>query len=299
MTVGGLLVVGSTNIDLSVAVDHVPATGETVLAHDATDGLGGKGANQACAAARAGARVAFATALGADGDAALDQLRSAGVEVTHVQRVAARTGRALVTVTPDGQNTIVIVPGASSMLDPQHVAHAIGTTEASTVLAQCEIRGQVVVAAARTARRRGLRFVLNLSPATVLPVDVLADCDPVVVNETEAAALVGYAVADLDTATQAARDLARRARTVVITLGADGAVVVPEPGEPVHVAGHRVPVIDTTGAGDAFVGVLAAELASGASLIDAVRAGNAAGAAAVQVRGAQPTTLTDLEEAPL
>lgn len=284
-----LLVVGSTNVDITLHLDHRPAAGETVVARSRAIGTGGKGANQALAAARAGADSVLVSAVGEDGDRALALLDRHGVDLRHIRRVPGATGEALVLVTADGENSIVVVGGANDALDPDTVCAVLGAScvPGSVVLLQCEIPAATVAAAVRCAAGRGGRVVLNLAPPRPVSQDVLAVCDPLVVNETEAAAVSGLPVTDLDQARTAARALAGRCRSVVVTLGAAGAVVAR--GTAVdHLPGEAALVVDTTGAGDAFVGTLAARLACGDDLTAAVRAGNLAGARAVEHPGAQP-----------
>ncbi len=289
-----LVVVGSTNIDITLHLDHRPAAGETVVAAGRTVRTGGKGANQALAAARAGAASILVSAVGEDGDRALRLLARHGVDLRHVRRVPGRSGEALVLLTRDGENSIVVLPGANDDLDPETVEAALtgGGAAGAVVLLQCEIPGPTVAATARVAAGRGSRVVLNLAPPCAVPEDVLAVCDPLVVNESEAAVVSGLPVDDVPQALRTARALAARCRSVVITLGGAGAVLAT--GDDVrHVPGEQARVVDTTGAGDAFVGTLAARLACGDDLLAAVRAGNTAGARAVEHAGAQPPEPTE------
>ncbi|WP_213814432.1 ribokinase [Glaciihabitans sp. dw_435] len=287
-----LIVLGSANRDFTVVVDRHPVPGETVLGGDILSGTGGKGANQAVSAARSGVTPVFVSAVGDDstGHDLLAELTAAGVDVTHVQqRADAPTGVALITVAADGENTIVVAAGANGRLEADATSALVSSlVEPGTiVLAQLEIPLDVVTASATAASERGARIVLNLSPSQPLPTELLALCDPLVVNESEAAALVGHAVDSKDAAVDAARELSAGSRSVVITLGGDGVVLADDLGL-VHRPAQKVTVVDTTGAGDAFVGALAAALALGSDLSDAVDAGVAAGALAVQHLGAQP-----------
>lgn len=288
-----LLVLGSANIDYSVVVDRHPLPGETVLGGDVVVGTGGKGANQALAAARAGARPVFIGAVGADagGGALLDALASGGVDVTAVDRLDdAPTGVALITVARDGENSIVVAAGANGRLDPSATSELVARLagDGAVLLTQLEVPLAVVEAAAGALDRAHGRLVLNLSPSREVPDALLALCDPLVVNESEASDLAGRPVDDPTSAAAAAAALLERCRSVVITLGGEGAVFASRADQGGHLPAPRVPVIDTTGAGDAFVGALAAELARGGDLADAVESGVAAGALAVQWRGAQP-----------
>lgn len=289
-----LFVLGSANIDYSVVVDRHPLPGETILGDDVVVGTGGKGANQALAAARAGARPVFLGAVGADagGASLLDALVAGGVDVAHVERLDdAPTGVALITVARDGENSIVVAAGANGRLDAGTTARRVAELagEGGVLLAQLEVPLEVVEAAAAALEGAGGRLVLNLSPSRAVPDALLALCDPLVVNESEASDLAGTPVDDATSAAAAAAALLECCRSVVITLGGDGAVVQSRgDASSTHHPAPRVTVVDTTGAGDAFVGALAAELASGRSLAEAVETGVAAGAAAVQWRGAQP-----------
>jgi ribokinase len=294
-----LVVVGSANLDYTVVVERHPLPGETLLSTALTVGTGGKGANQAAAAARSGARPVFVGAVGTDpaGTGLLDNLSVAGVDVSHVARTtSAPTGIALITVAADGENTIVVAAGANATLDPARTAEIVAQLVApgTVVLSQLEIPLPVLVAVARTGGAHGARLVLNLSPWREIPDDLLAYADPLVVNETEAAAVWGRPIDSADdaasaenVAANAAVALLARSRSVVITLGGDGVVVADGSGV-VTLPARRVPVVDTTGAGDAFAGALAAGLAAGASLVDAVGSGIHAGSIAVQYLGAQP-----------
>jgi ribokinase len=284
MSVGKVVVVGSVNVDLVVAVERHPAPGQTVLGGDLRRTAGGKGANQAVAAARAGgADTTLVAALGHDtaAELALGSLTGAGVRTDAVQRVDVPTGTALITVSPDGENAIVVAAGANA-----HVALTATARErlaqADVVLAQLEIPLDVVRAAA-AARRPGARFVLNAAPSRPLPDDLWSQVDVLVVNEHEAADLApGAGGVEV-----AAARLAERVPTVVVTLGAEGSLVARRGQWPAAVPAPRVRAVDTTGAGDTFCGVLAAGLAAGDDVLDAVRRAGVAGALAVTRAGAQ------------
>jgi ribokinase len=283
VTAGRVVVVGSANVDLAVDVPRHPASGETILGGDLRRSPGGKGANQAVAAARAGgADTTFVGALGRD-DAVLESLRGAGVRTDVVERVDAPTGTALITVSPDGENAIVVAPGANSRARVQAV-QAERVAGADVVLAQLEIPLDTVVAAAR-ARRAGALFVLNAAPSRELPGEVWEQLDVLVVNEHEAADLaVGSSSAEPEALATA---LLARVPAVVITLGVEGSLVAVRDAGAVHVPAARVTAVDTTGAGDTYCGVLAAALAGSAGLVDAARLAGAAGALAVTRAGAQ------------
>jgi ribokinase len=282
------------NLDLLVPVARLPARGETILASGPTAKLpGGKGANQAVAAARQGALTAMVGAVGADDDGAtlLEATGGAGVDLTHVARLAdTPTGLAVITVDAAGDNTIVVAANANGALTPAAVERASATiATARVVLVQLEVPLDAVAAALALARRHGVVTVLNPAPAAALPDEVLAASDYVVPNETEAAALTGIATDSDDGATEAARRLlARGAGSVVVTLGARGALTV-DLAETRRIAAFAVTAVDATAAGDAFCGTFAAALACGAAPADALRRASAAGALACTVRGALPS----------
>lgn len=287
-----LIVLGSANTDFSVVVERHPLPGETVMGGDAVIATGGKGANQALAAARAGALPVFLGAVGADanGRALQDALGSGGVDVANLITVAdAPTGIALITVSRDGENSIVVAPGANARLTTDAVLTAVDALAGpeTVLLAQLEVPLEAVTAVAERVAAVGGRVVLNLSPSRPISAELMALCDPLVVNEAEARDAGAASIDTIDDALNAATSLADSSRSVVITLGGEGAVWANRDGNG-HLPAPRVEVVDTTGAGDAFVGALAAELAEGSDLGAAVMRGVAAGAAAVQWLGAQP-----------
>ncbi|MEU2352341.1 ribokinase [Streptomyces misionensis] len=283
-----LLVVGSANADLVIGVERRPGAGETVLGGDLSVHPGGKGANQAVAAARLGARTALLARVGDDGHGRLllDSLRSAGVDPAGVLAGGAPTGVALITVDPSGDNSIVVSPGANARLTPADVRAAEGLLRASRVVsAQLEIPLETVEEVVR-ALPSGTRFVLNPSPPRPLPAEVLAACDPLIVNEHEARVLLGGAGAGEEPEDWARGLLALGPRSVVVTLGAEGALVHDGSGA-TRVASVKVDAVDTTGAGDAFTAALAWRLGTGASLAEAAGYAARVGAAAVTKPGAQ------------
>jgi ribokinase len=286
-----LIVLGSTNRDYTVAVERPPQPGETVLGGALSVATGGKGANQAVAAARAGAKPIFLGAVGSDsvGTDILAELDRRGVDVSHVRTVNGPTGVALITVSADGENTIVVALGANATLDAADTAKTVASLadESTVLLCQLEISPAVVSAAAAEIEKVGGRFVLNLSPSRYVSPKLLGLANPLILNESEAADLANSSIdSPADAITLATRFLAN-SRSVVITLGGDGAIVADSTGVS-HSPAEHVPVIDTTGAGDAFAGALAAALVAGGTLLSAVAAGITAGAAAVQHPGAQP-----------
>lgn len=284
-----VVVLGGINMDLVVEVAALPRPGETVLGGDMRRFGGGKGANQAVAAARMRAATHLIGRVGTDdlGDALLAGLRNDGVEVRGVLRDSeAPTGVALIGVDASGNNSIIVSSGANarvSEVDLDAAQSVVG--QGGVLVANFEVPADVVmVAAARSRASRG-QVILNLAPALVPPDGLLARVDVLVVNETEGAMLAGRAGAPADLAAEL---LTRGPRSVVLTVGAEGAWVAQSDGV-VHLRGHRVQVVDSTAAGDAFIGALAAELARGARLVAACHVANAAGALAVIRSGAQPS----------
>ena len=268
-------VVGSANVDIVLPVERIPRPGETVLATGLSRGPGGKGSNQAVAAARAGAKTTFVAALGDDESGRLleDVLDRAGVDLSVIERTGTSTGTAIITVDGTGENSIVVAASANAELTLSSAARD-AVAAAAVTLAQLEIPFETVEAAARAARF----MILNAAPAAALSDELLAEIDLLVVNEHEAATVSG-----VDDKPEVLLD---RVPAVVVTLGGDGAVVLRRDTEPVRVPGIAADVVDTTGAGDTFCGVLAACLARGEDLPDAVRRANAAASLSVETRGA-------------
>lgn len=287
-----VVVVGSANADLVVTVDRHPGPGETVLGGDLHSTPGGKGANQAVAAARAGdAPTVFVGALGTDdaGEMLLASLAGAGVDTSLVARTPTPSGTAFIIVGPGGENAIVVAPGANRQVSVSpRAATRIG--RAAVVLAQLEIPVETVVAAAR-ARRPGALMVLNAAPSRELPDELWRELDVLVVNEHEAADLAGLAAEP----GALAASLLARVPAVVVTLGADGCLVAARDEAAVTIPSPVVEAVDTTGAGDTFCGVLAAGLARGEDLVAASRRAVAAAALAVTRPGAQQAVPTAAE----
>lgn len=283
----GVLVVGSINVDITVVADRVPEVGETITGTALRTGLGGKGANQAVAVARAGASSTMVGCVGSDAfaDVALDALRAAHVDVSGVRVVDGGTGVAHIRVA-DGENSIVVVPLANAELDRAQAIAAIDATTASVVLLQLEIRQEVVLAAAKRAQERGMRVVLDPAPAAALPESVWVHVTLVTPNEHEASILTGVDVVDPDSAAEAARWFIDRGVDVaIITLGQGGALFADRRGSRL-LPRHEVTAVDSTAAGDTFSGYVAAALSEGTSADAAADRAMAAAALAVTRPGA-------------
>ncbi|GIF03043.1 ribokinase [Actinoplanes siamensis] len=274
-------VVGSANMDLVGLAEHLPRPGETVLGDDFVMTPGGKGANQAIAAARAGGATTFLGAIGSDsfGVTLGSRLAATGVDTTHLRTSYGSSGVAVIMVDRAGENSILVSPGANRTfldLTEDELACVQG---ADVLLCQQEIPLATVSAALAAGRAAGTRTILNAAPARELPPGLLDQVDLLVVNETEARAISGGSASDLT----ALLPLVPR---VVLTLSGDGSRYVDRDGRDEHVPAFRVDVADTTAAGDAFCGALAVAWAEGRELLDAVRWANAAGAVCVRKVGA-------------
>jgi len=287
-----IVVVGSVNIDLVVQVPRLPKVGETLLGSDYALHHGGKGGNQATAAARAGAQVRLVAKAGIDAfaDKLIDGLAAEGIDVHAVQRVAQPSGVAFINVLPGGDNSIIVAPGANADLgaDDLEVEWFEG---ASVVMMQLEVPLEVVLEAARLGKEAGAITVLNLSPAVRLDAEQLKHFDVLLVNESEAAVQLGNDDVEAETAV---RELATQVPMAVLTVGERGAYWAGD-GRHGHVPARQAQVTDTTGAGDAFAGAFAARLSDGISLEEAVRFGVIAGGLATERSGAQ-ASMPELEE---
>lgn len=288
-----ILVLGSSNTDMIIKLDRIPRPGETILGGEFATAPGGKGANQAVGAARAGGQVMFVARVGRDifGEQAVAGFVRDGIAVDYVFRdPAAPSGVALIFVAEDGENSIAVASGANAKLSPADVKKARPAfTDASVLLMQLETPLTTVQAAAELAAQRGLRVILNPAPARPLPDELLRLVSILTPNETEAELLTGIAVKNDSSAVQAAgKLLARGVQTVILTLGARGAFIATKESSQL-VPSFKVKPVDTTAAGDIFNGALAVALAEDKSLPDAVRFANAAAALSVTMLGAQPS----------
>ena len=276
-----VVVVGAINIDLVIRLPRLPARGETVTGGTFTTTHGGKGANQSVAARRLGADVTLIGAVGDDafGREAVENLKAERVDISQVVLKRKPTGVAQIMVDDEGENVVAVAPGANSDVAATEVEAAMGEIPArnAVVVASLEVPDAAVIAAARTARRLGWRFVLNPAPAYALSTGLLASCDILTPNEHEVG-LLGMPVENI---------LQNGVQAIIITRGADGADLV-RSGRPVlHQNAFEVDVVDTTGAGDAFSATLAWALAEGRPLEDALRLAAAGGALATRSLGAR------------
>lgn len=287
-----IVVVGSSNTDMILKLDRIPRPGETILGGEFVSAAGGKGANQAVAAAKAGGAVTFVARVGQDmfGEQALAGFVAAGINVDHVQKDKTPSGVALIFVAKDGENSIGVGGGANAKLSPADVKKAKAAfASASTVIMQLETPLETVQAAADLGHSKGATIILNPAPAQKLPDALLKKVSILTPNETEAELLTGIKVTDDASCAKAADALLRKGvETVIITLGSRGSYVATRESKQL-VGGFKVKPVDTTAAGDTFNGALGVALAEGKSLVEAVRFANAAGAISVTRMGAQPS----------
>jgi ribokinase len=291
-----ITVFGSINVDLVCRVRKSPLPGETVLGSDYALIPGGKGANQALAARRAGAKVRMVGAIGDDdiGKVALNELIPAGVDLGSVARRSGTTGVAIITVDDNGENTIVVSPGANAAANAGQIP-AAGLGAGDTLLLQLEVPQAEVFAAARLARAGGARVVLSVAPVAPFTPEQLADIDIVIVNQHEAEDFARhFGLAGGNAEATVAALTAKLGRTVITTLGPDGAVAAGRDGV-IRVPALKVTPVDTTGAGDTFAGVLAAFFDEGRDLRSAMALAAVAGSLACTKHGAQPSFPTRAE----
>jgi ribokinase len=289
---GNLVVVGSANQDYVISVDALPEKGETRLAQSLRRYPGGKGANQAVAAARLGAEVTFVGSVGEDSDGSLliRELRAEGVETSEIEITSAeRTGLAIVSLLPNAESALMVVPGANYALSPARAARVVERVgkPGSILVVQGEIRADVITAVLDAAQALSIRCVLNLSPFVALTEETLRIADPLILNGVEASAITGFAIDSRELAEAAADSLLAVAPSVVVVVGRDGAFWADQQSRGYITPPDLGPIVDTTGAADAFVGGVATRLSEGASLETAVRLGVEVGTIAMSRVGAQ------------
>ena len=294
-----IVVVGSTNIDLTFSTARLPKPGETLTGHGFQLGHGGKGANQAIMAARLGAHVSMVSRVGPDvfGDDAISNYHSHGVDTTFVRKdETLLTGVASIVVDDDARNCILVVPGANAALSPVAVREALpALCQCRVVVCQLEVPMASTLEALLLAKAAGIATILNPAPALPLSNELLWLTDLCIPNETELELLTGHGVTTLKAVENAARVLAKRGPpTVIATLGERGVLIV-DAGATTHLPAVPVKAVDPTGAGDAFIGSLAVMLAEGRSLAEAVRWANTAAALSVTRLGAQAAFPTRAE----
>ena len=290
-----ILVVGSLNADLVVRAPHFPQPGETISGDDLKIIPGGKGANQAVAAARQGVSVAMLGRVGKDsfGPFLLDSLKSDSVDITNVHADDSATGTAIIIVDANGQNSIVLSAGANDKVSAKDIGSL--KLEANVLLLQLEIPLETVIHAAKWGRQKGMTVILNPAPARQLPDELISNIDYLLPNETELNLLTGVPVNDLPSAEHAAEVLLDRgAKNVIVTLGSKGALFASN-NQVTQVNAYKVAAVDTTAAGDAFIGGFASALLRGTKIEEAVKYANACGALATTKFGAQPSLPTKEE----
>jgi len=289
----GVVIVGSVTADVTTFSQRLPARGETILGDQFTLFLGGKGANQAVAAGRAGAQTSFVGCVGDDlfHDLIVDGLTAAGVDLAHLRTVPGPTGIAHIRVDASAQNDIVMVPLANAELSTEQIDTALDALAdtSSVLLTQLETPSALTAHITARGQELGFTVILDPAPAAPLPAEVWRSIDIVTPNETEASVLSGIEVTDPPSAEQAGRwFLDQGAGAAVITLAGQGSCVVTSDGATI-VPAYPVDAVDTTAAGDAYAGYLGAALANGVPLTDAVRLATAAGALTVTKHGASPS----------
>ena len=280
-----IAVVGSAMIDLTAYATVIPAPGQTLEGDLFTTGFGGKGANQAVIAAHCGAEVHFVGKLGRDlfGDSIAENFKKLGIDSEYVERSDTPNGVAHIWVDANGENRIIIIPGANHEIESKKAIEAIESIAGlAVVVAQCEIQQEVTLAAFSAAKKRGCVTILNPAPYQPLSKELLAVTDWIIPNETEFKELHGQAPTSDDVLKSF-----RPGKNSIVTLGSEGAVLITSDGNLTRVSAPKVNAVDTTGAGDAFVGVFAFGLASGKNPEDAMKLGIKVASMSVTRKGAQ------------
>jgi len=280
-----IAVVGSAMMDLTAYAQILPEPGQTLAGQHFTTGFGGKGANQAVMAAHCGAEVHFIGKLGEDvfGGSILDNFMKVGINTDYVERSKTPTGIAHIWVDGDGENRIIIIPGANHEIEIEKAVDAINSIkDLSIVVAQCEIKQEVTLNAFRAAKARGCTTILNPAPYQEISPELLGLCDWIIPNETEFRELSGQ----LPTSDEILK-IFRPGKNSIVTLGSQGAVYISADGQLTKVSAPKVTAIDTTGAGDAFVGAFAYSLASGSDPVSAMTLGIKVASISVTRKGAQ------------
>ena len=285
MTPAVIAVVGSAMMDLTAYADVLPEPGQTLAGQLFTTGFGGKGANQAVMAAHCGAEVYFIGKLGKDvfGTAIADNFVKVGIQSKYVDKSETATGVAHIWVDSNGENRIIIIPGANHEIDMAKAVEAINSIkDLKVVVAQCEIKQEVTLAAFKAAKARGCITILNPAPYQKISAELLTLCDWIIPNETEFRELHG----ELPTSDEVLKSF-RQGKNSIVTLGSQGAVYISAEGQLTKVSAPKVTAVDTTGAGDAFVGTFAYSLASGKDPVTAMTLGIKVASLSVTRKGAQ------------
>ena len=297
MTPAVIAVVGSAMMDLTAYSDVLPEPGQTLAGQLFTTGFGGKGANQAVMAAQCGAEVHFIGKLGMDvfGTAIADNFVKVGIQSENVGKSETATGVAHIWVDSNGENRIIIIPGANHEIDMAKAIEAINSIkDLKVVVAQCEIKQEVTLAAFKAAKARGCITILNPAPYQKISAELLTLCDWIIPNETEFRELHG----ELPTSDEVLKSF-RQGKNSIVTLGSQGAVYISAEGQLTKVSAPKVTAVDTTGAGDAFVGTFAYSLASGNDPVTAMTLGIKVASLSVTRKGAQSSYPNQTEIATL